>query len=51
MMKYYRSWKALHKMTAVKLENDAQHQKVRTPQNVWENWTNITLGFPETIVG
>ena len=47
MTKYCGSWKALHRMAAAKLEDDAKHQKVRTPQNVWESWTNISLSFPE----
>ena len=47
MTKYCGSWKALHRMGAAKLEDDAKHQKVRTPQNVWESWTNNSLSFPE----
>ena len=50
-MRHCGGCKALHRMTAIKLEDDTKHQKVRKPQNVWESGTNITLGFPETIVG
>ena len=33
-------------MTADKLEDDAKHQKVRTPQNVWEKLDEHYPGFP-----
>ena len=51
-MTYCGSCKALHRMAAEKLERDAKHEKgSNLPEEKLGKWTNITLGFLETIAG